>query len=64
MDRRVANVTVSIEKHGDFVGVVEGEVSAAQITGRTSARTLPEDVIKSLLERAEKILRQQLKENV
>jgi hypothetical protein len=61
--RRIAEVTIYIEYRDGFVGVVEGSAAGEKLVTRSYSKTLPEDVVSGALLRAERLLRQQLKEN-
>ena len=64
--RRVAQVLITIDdcRGFGFTGTVSGVVADVETATRGMQRPLPEDVLKSTLERTERMLRQQLKENV
>jgi hypothetical protein len=63
--RRVATVTVTVEQVSvGYVGIVAGFAGGADATSHGNCKNTPEETLTSILARVEKLLRQQLKENV
>lgn len=65
MPRKLAEVTIVLYDENERVfSRIEGETSDGRVSVTGNGKTLPEDALAPALERAARLLRQQLKENV
>jgi hypothetical protein len=65
LEKQVARIVIIVEQRSEgYVSVVNGKLIEGDVSSRSNLKHTPEETVPVAMERVERLLRQQLKENV